>query len=63
MSERKNIVIPCINSLNLLPNVGDLSMNSIITEMDTTKNREEYAKIILLLFYPYRIKDDLMLNE
>ena len=25
--------------------------------------REEYAKIVLLLFYPYRIQDDLMLNE
>ena len=31
--------------------------------MDTSRNREEYAKIVLLLFYPYRIKDDLLLNE
>ena len=34
-----------------------------MTEMDTTITREEYAKIILLLFYPYRVQDDLLLNE
>ena len=63
MSKRKNNCIPCINSLNLLPNVADLRIDSIITEMDTSRKREEYAKIVLLLFYPYRIQDDLMLNE
>ena len=63
MSEQKNIFIPCINSLNLLPNVEDLRIDNIITEMDTTRTREEYAKIILLLFYPYRVQDDLLLNE
>ena len=63
MSKRKNIFIPCINSINLLPNIADLRINSITTDVHTLKRREEYAKIVLLLFYPYRIRDDLMLNE
>ena len=63
MSKQKNIFIPCINNLNLLPNVEDIRIDSIITDLETTGNRDEYAKIILLLFYPYRIQDDLMLNE
>ena len=60
---KRNIFIPCINSLNLFPNVEDIRIDSIETDMDTSRNREEYAKIVLLLFYPYRIKDDLLLNE
>ena len=63
MSKRKNIFISCINSLNLLPNVADLRIDSIITDVDTSRKREEYANISLLLFYPYRIQDDLMLND
>ena len=63
MSKRKNIFIPCINSLSLLPNVEDLRIDDIETGMDISRNRAEYAKIVILLFYPYRIKDDLMLNE
>ena len=63
MSKRKNIFILCINSLNLLRNVADLRINSIITEVDILTKRKEYAKIVLLLFYPYRIQDDLILNE
>ncbi len=55
MSKRKNIYIPCINSLNLLPNVADLGTDSIISEADTSRKSEEYAKIVLLLFYSYRI--------
>ena len=60
MSKRKNIYIPCINSLNLLPNVAELRIDSDIMDMNTLSKREEYAKIVLLLFYPYRIQDDLM---
>ena len=63
MVKRKNIFIPCINSINLLPNIADLSINNITTEVDILRKREQYAKIILLLFYPYRIQDDLILNN
>ena len=62
ISKRKNIFIPCINSLNFLPNEEYIRIDSIITNMDTSRNREEHTKIVLLLFYPYRIKDDLMLT-
>ena len=40
MSKRKNIFIPCINNLNLLPNVEDLRIDSITTEVDTSMKRE-----------------------
>ena len=33
LAKRKNIFIPCINSLNFLPNVADLIIDSIITEL------------------------------
>ena len=62
MSKRKHIFIPCINSLNLLPNLADLDLNSESTDPITTETREQYAMIILLLFYPFRTQDDLMLN-
>ena len=62
MSKRKHIFIPCINSLNLLPNLADLDLNSKSTDPITTETREQYAMIILLLFYPFRTQDDLMLN-
>ena len=62
MVKRENIFIPCINSINLLPNIADLSISNIKTDVYILKKREEYAKIVLLLFYPYRIQDDLMLN-
>ena len=63
MVMRKNISIPCISSISLLPNIADLSINIITTEGNILKKGEEYAKIILLLFYPYRIQDDLMLHN
>ena len=55
MVKRTNILIPCINFINLLPNIVDFSIDNITTEVHILKKREEYAKIILLLFYPYRI--------
>ena len=61
MSRRKHIIIPSINSINLLPNVALLDLQSGRTNnLFLTKNtRENYAKIILLLFYPYRMQEDL----
>ena len=45
MSKRKNIFIPCINNLNLLPNVEDLRIEGITIEVDTSMKRDEYAKL------------------
>ena len=61
MSRRKNIYVSCISSINLLPNIADLDIGNITTDATILKQREEYAKIVLLLFYPYRIQNDLMM--
>ena len=63
MVKINNLLIPCINSINLLPNIADLSINHIATEVHILKKREEHTKFILLLFYHYRIQDDSMLND
>ena len=61
LSKRKHIYVPCISSINLLPNIADLDIGKSTTDATILKQREEYAKIVLLLFYPYRTPDDLML--
>ena len=47
----------------MLPNIADHSIYNIKTDVHTLSQREIYATNILLLFYPYRIQDDLMLNN
>ena len=54
MSKRKHICVPCISSINLLPNIADIDIGTPTTDATILKQREEYAKIVLLLFYPYR---------
>ena len=62
MSERTHFHIPCINSLNLLPNIAELHQFEETNDPNVIDMREQYAAIILLLFYPYRSQDDLELN-
>ena len=62
MSMRKHIVIPSINSINLLPNVAELDVQNETTNPCTERLREKYAKIVLLLFYPFRTQDDLKVH-
>ena len=62
VSKRKHITIPCINSINLLPNIADLDMSHESTDLNVVKAREKYGMIVLLLFYPYRLQDDLLLD-
>ena len=62
MSERTHFHIPCINSLNLLPNIAELHQFEETNDPNIIDMRERYAAIILLLFYPYRSQDDLELN-
>ena len=62
MSKRRHIFIPCINSLNLLPNLADLDLQLSTADSNTNEAREQYAMIVLLLFYPFRTKDDLILH-
>ena len=63
MARRKHIIIPCISSVNLLPNIKDLCMLEDISERATMDLREQYAMIVLLLFYPYRDIDDLHIHN
>ena len=56
----KRNFIPCINSLNLLPNLADLDIQSSTADSNTNKARKQYAMIVLLLFYSFCTKDDLI---
>ena len=63
MARRKHIIIPCISSINLLPNIKDLHMLEDIYDKGTMDLREQYAMIVLLLFYPFRDIDDLHIHN
>ena len=63
ISKRTNPCIPCISSINLLPSVADISFTEENCNDSTVRLRENYALIVLLLFYPYRTKDDLELER
>ena len=63
MRKRDKIVIPSITSVKLFPNIKELSLNNEDTDdQGVIDKREKYGQIALLLFYPYRDKDDLKLN-
>ena len=63
MARRKHILIPCISSVNLLPNTKDHNILQETSEKHTSDLRERYAMIVLLLFYPFRSIDDLHIND
>ena len=63
MAKRKKYVIPQNSCSNLLPNVEDLDIfNTNNNERNASDKRGKYAKIVLLVFYPYRIQNDLEKN-
>ena len=53
MERRKHILIPYINSVNLIPSIKDLLIHEESSDENTTDIRERYAMIVLLLFYPF----------
>ena len=61
--KRESIAVPKICSTKLFPDVKDLKHNSSEIDEHTKLLREKYAKLVLLLFYPFRIKSDLTINE
>ena len=63
MARRKHILISCISSVNLLPNIKDLNILQETSDKGTTDLRERYAMIMLLLFYPFCSIDDLHIND
>jgi len=62
MSQLEQTCVPCISSINLLPNVADLAIDEEQSDNNVLELREKYALIILLLFYPFRTQSDLELN-
>ena len=62
MKKKKHFEIPQISSTKLFPNVSQLEMNSRRPSSAAIKVREEYAKMALLLFCPFRSRSDLQQN-
>ena len=62
LQRRKTIAVPQITSSKLLPNIKDLKIGKNDVSNETTLYREQYAKIALLLFHPFRVKEDLIIN-
>ena len=60
VTKRKKEIIPMINVSKLLPNIKDLNIAETNPTTEVTRQREQYAKIALLLFYPFRNQDDLI---
>ena len=60
---RKHHIVPAINNTNLLPNIADLAMHEINVSKEVLQKRELFAKIVLSLFCPYRIQEDIRIND
>ena len=60
MKKRKYIVIPQISSTKIFPNISELKIGNANPSDDVIAAREEYARMALLLFYPFRSRDDLV---
>ena len=55
MERRKHILIPCINSVNLIPNIKDLLIYEETSDKSSTDIRERYAMICatIILSLPF----------
>ena len=62
MSKITMITILSISSINLLPNIVDLNINSDTNNYDTESAREPYAMLPLLLLYHFEAKKDLVIH-
>ena len=60
MKKRKHFVIPQITSTNKFPNISLLKIGEENPTDDVVNVREQYAKMALLLFYPFRARSDLI---
>ena len=62
MRKRKHLVIPQISSTKLFANISELKMSVESPSDEVIAAREEYAKMALLLFYPFCTRSDLTEN-
>lgn len=64
LEELEHFVIPKISfPKDRLCNIEELQIGQVMPDDHTSLIREEYAKIALLMFYPYRTLEDLKLNN
>ena len=64
LHKRKNIAVPQINVTKLLPNIKDLLMHEPLQQShEVISQHEQYAKIALLLFHPFRVHSDLVIDN
>ena len=63
MVKRKHIIIPCISSVNLLPNIKDINLLEDTPDKIIIDLRKQYAIIVLLLFHPYHTIYDLVIKD
>ena len=59
MKKKAHLEIPQISSTKLFPNISELDMNNLNPSDAAIQAREEYAQMVLLLFYPFRTRSDL----
>ena len=63
LKRRKHIVIPKVSMKeDMLCDIEDLELDKNLPSEHVLVCRENYAKQALMLFYPHRTLDDLMLN-
>ena len=62
LMKRSVEIVPEITSTNLFPDVALLQFEKEEVDDFVSDLREIYAKLALILFYPYRNKEDLTLN-
>ena len=64
MSKRNKFVVPSISSTKDFPNIIELNLDNEETDdLVVIEKREKYGQLVLLLFYPFRDKDDLKLGN
>ena len=63
LKRRKHIVIPNIlMKENMLCDIADLALDKDSPSESVLVSRENYAKQALMMFYPHRTINDIMLN-
>ena len=64
LHKRKNIAVPKINVTKLLPNINDLVMHEPLNQPhEVISQHEQYAEISLVLFHPFRVHSDLVIDN
>jgi len=64
MRKRNKFVVPSISSTKEFPNITELNLDNVHTDdLVVIERRERYGQLVLLLFYPFRDRFDLKLDN